>query len=168
MKSLSLDNWLKLDPGIAMTVRLDDAGHAHPATAADWLPLILEPGLSQDVPIEVRNLFEVAKATMAYGLLFSPLLALSSEQLFRVCEAAVLHMARRAGASSNHVNFQTNLSFLVRTGVIKKGENHKWNSIRKARNFASHPQDQMVVNPAIAISILSNVVERVNSLFSAA
>jgi len=168
MKPLTLDNWLLLDPAIAITVRLDEAGRPHPATAADWLPTILRHKLSEEVPAEIHDMFEVAKGAMAYGLLFLPLFALGTEQLFRVCEAAARHRASTAGAPGTHRKFQSNLAFLSRKGIIVKGDQGKWHSIRKARDFASHPEQQMIMNPAIAIEILGSATEWVNELFRGA
>lgn len=168
MKSLNLENWLQFDPAIAMTVRLDAEGYPHPTTAADWLPPILDHTLLEHVPVEVRDLFETAKAAMLYGLLFTPLLALATEQLFRVCEAAAFHRASLAGAPEPHSKFRTNLTFLTRQGIINKGDQAKWQGIRNARDFASHPRLQMTVNPAIAIEILTHATEWVNHLFRVA
>ncbi len=168
MKTLSLNNWLELDEAIALTSRLNGDGHAKPATAEDWLPLILEVGISQSAPDEVRDLFEVARAAMAYGLLYVPLQALSVEQLFRVVEAAILHRSRMVGARPNQVKYQRNVNFLIQEGIIPETDRQKWDSFRKARDEASHPKQQMTVNPAIAIHILRAVAERINSLFDGA
>jgi len=168
MKTLTLDNWLLLDPAIAISVRLDEECQPHPATASDWLPAILRYELADHVPAEVRDLFNVAKGAMAYGLLFLPLFALATEQLFRVCEAAVRHRAKLAGATGATRKFQSNLWFLTSKGIIPKDEQDKWESIRRARDFASHPEQQMVANPAIAIQILSSVSDWLNRLYRGA
>lgn len=65
-KQLTPENWLNSDDtrsGIAVfradgsTVRIADQ---------DWASRFLEEGLSVVVPLEIRNLFEVARGTLCY------------------------------------------------------------------------------------------------------
>jgi len=168
MNSPTLDNWLQLDPAIAITVRLDAEGRSHPTTATDWLRPILDNKLSENVHDAVRDLFETAKGAMLYGILFTPLFALATEELFRVCEAAAFHRASLAGAPKHHSKFQTNLAYLTGKGILTKDDRAIWESFREARDFGSHLRQQMAVYPAIAIHILSHVTDWVNRLFSGA
>lgn len=167
-KSPSLDNWLQLDPAIAITVRLDAEGRPHPATAADWFPPILNNKLSDKVPGPVRELYDTARGAMLFGLLFTPLFALATEELFRVCEAAVFHRANLAGAGKSTSKFRSNLAFLSREGILTREDQEMWESFRRARDFGSHLREQMAVNPAIAVQILEHVTEWINRLFSGA
>lgn len=166
MKTLTVDNWLELDAAIALTTKTTINGRVEQATADDWLPLVLEPQLSSSSPQEVIDLFTVARAAMAYGLLFLPLQALSVEQLFRVVEAAVYHRAHLAGAPRNQRGYSKNINWLISNKIIPETERARWLSLKEARNYASHPKEQQTVNPATAIHILRSIVESINSLFS--
>lgn len=168
MKTLTLDNWLELDEAIAITEKVTTNGRIERATASDWLPLILEPQLISSAPQEVYDLFAVARAAMAYGLLFSPLQALSIEQLFRVVEAAVFHRTKIAGAIPPHQGYLRNINWLISNNIISDTDRERWSSLKDARDFASHPREQQTVNPATAIHILRSVVESINSLFGGA
>ncbi|TAL03302.1 MAG: hypothetical protein EPO08_04480 [Rhodospirillaceae bacterium] len=81
-KHVTPANWLNGDPawtGFAMTTEA-------------WLNGLTDVSLKLSVPLSVRRLFEVARGTMAYSLMFYPLMTVGAEQLFRVVETAVAEM----------------------------------------------------------------------------
>jgi len=91
MKTITKDNWLDVDSIIASGVfarfSMTDAS-VQPLTASDWVERFLSPKLSTNVPGDVRELFEVARSAMLYGVFFYPLFTLGLEQVFRLMEAA--------------------------------------------------------------------------------
>ena len=165
MKTLSSDNWLELDPAISMTVRLDAQGLPQPTRPDDWLPPILEPHLSDNVPTEVRDRFESARAAMIYGLFFLPLFSLAVEELFRVAEAAVYHRCALEAAPKPHTNFQSNITFLSRKGIITDKEETSWRRTKESRDFASHMHQRETFSAASAIEVLGRIAGRINDLF---
>src|ERR1035437_5846580 len=78
-KRLSLENWLTVDPV------WDAFDKSEPS---EWVRDLLKVNLDPVVPLAIQKLFETARGTLVYGLMFYPLLTIGTEQLFRVLEAA--------------------------------------------------------------------------------
>ena len=79
-KKLTLDNWLQPEKIPTYWVRVSqEDGKAEPMTSEDWLSLILEPQLTENVPKDLLYLFEVVRGALAYGCLFYPLFTLGLE-----------------------------------------------------------------------------------------
>ncbi len=97
-KNLSPDNWRKLDCTGSHIVRVKSDGTSEGLNEDDWASRFLGYELSQKVPEDIRNLFEVAQGVLCYGCYFYPLYTLGSEQLFRVQEAALLSKCAQMGA----------------------------------------------------------------------
>ena len=165
-KKLSLENWLQPDEASTIFASISSDGQVKPITEDEWLRRILEPSLAEVVPLEIRRLFEVARSAMAYGYFFYPLYTLAAEQLFRVVETAISYKCQSMGAPTKNTNtFQEKINWLISQGVIPKSEEVRWQAIRGLRNMASHPQTQIIRPPSNAISVLRDVVEKVNLLF---
>ena len=94
IKQLSVRNWLEPDAAVKFFVGASADGCTHELVGADWLEEVLDPKVEQQVPQEIRELFEVARGAMAYAYFFYPLYTLALEQLLRVADAAVLHRCR--------------------------------------------------------------------------
>ena len=84
-KRLTSDNWLKVDPAWARVVM--SASRSDPSEA--WVQDLVQSELAVSVPLNIRNLFEIARETLVYSLMFYPLVTLGTEQTFRVFETAV-------------------------------------------------------------------------------
>ena len=127
-KRLTPETWLEPDP-------TNGAFGGFPP-AEEILGHILEPKLSEKVPNEIRQLFEVARGAMCYGYVFYPLWTLATEQLFRVVEAAT--------SESGRIN---------------------WHAVRFLRNEASHPEQQTLVPAAMALPVVQGTARALNQLF---
>lgn len=69
-KKLSTENWLVPDSTVQLWERLDPDGNFHSISGEEWLSDILQPQIDDTVPLEVKELFEVARGAMAYGYFF--------------------------------------------------------------------------------------------------
>src|SRR5262249_39654732 len=87
IKKIKIYNWI----GPKDIARLFVDMNGISMSGHDWANHILKPALSGNVPIDVKELFEVARGAMLYGYFFYPLYALADEQLSRVAEAAITH-----------------------------------------------------------------------------
>lgn len=83
-KKLSRENWRVADPVWGLFY--------HPEAVADPLdPLVadfLAVHLDCNVPLQIAQMFEVARGALVYGVMFYPLMTLGSEQICRVADAA--------------------------------------------------------------------------------
>jgi hypothetical protein len=132
--------------------------------AEDILEHIFEPQLSERVPKEIRQLFEVARGAMCYGYVFYPLWTLAAEQLFRVVEAAASLRCRELGAPRKVRTFEDKINFLnaqPSAGTVEIN----WHAVRFLRNEASHPKQQTLVPAAMALPLVQGTARALNQLF---
>jgi hypothetical protein len=159
-KRLGLENWLTSDPAWQ--------AFAHPPfvdPAAAWVRDVLKHDLAPPVPLAIRKLFEVARGTLLYGFMFYPLLALGTEQIFRVLEAAVISKCAALNAPAKAENYSSCLTWLADSGEIDRDQYERWAAFRQMRNIASHPRDQNIFDPNIALQMLRHGVAAVHELF---
>lgn len=166
IKRLAAENWLQPNLPEWLFVKLCRAtGEVSPMTGEEWITLFLGPTLINDVPIEIRKMFEVARGALAYGFFFYPLYTFGSEQLFRIGEAAVTQKCRQIGTPRRADTFKKKLEHLRTNGFISEAEFNECDAIRRLRNEASHPQDQSIITPAQTALTLERISQKVNSLF---
>lgn len=163
VKEITPANWLEIDEVVKQFVRVSAEGIV-PMTCEDWLQPILKPRLIETVPEEVQKLFEVARGAMVYAYFFYPLYGLAVEQLHRVVEAAVTHKCEQLGAPRMRT-FANRIDWLKKNEVISSSEYDELDRLRVARNIASHPTDQTILTPGIAIHVLEGIAETIKDLF---
>ena len=160
-KRLTLDNWLTVDPtwaGVVMSSSLPDPSEA-------WVFDLVQSELSPAVPINIGRLFEIARGTLVYSLMFYPLLTLGTEQMFRVFEAALSTKCVDLGAPAKVKTFAEKIEWLTKSGAIVAHEQDRWTAIRHLRNEASHPKDENIFPPNEALHVVDAAIELRNPLF---
>ncbi|MGI8483866.1 MAG: DUF4145 domain-containing protein [Thermomicrobiales bacterium] len=168
-KTLTVENMQQSDPVLSIFVRLSaQDGSIRKLAADEWAREILVVELSEQVPREVRRLFAVARGALVYGYFFYPLYTLGAEQLFRVAEAAVGHKCQDLGVSATKLKsltFQKQLEYLVKQGTISTTDERRWDALRHLRNLSSHPEDQTILPPGVAIGELRRIAADLDGLF---
>jgi Domain of unknown function (DUF4145) len=162
-KRLTLENWLRVDPawsGVVMSCSRSDPSEA-------WVHDLIQTELDPAVPLPIRKLFEIARGTLVYSLMFYPLLTLGTEQMFRVFDAAVSAKCKEMKAPSKVRRFAEKIKWLGERAVISPEQQSRWNAIRHLRNEASHPADQSILPPGEALNVIDIAVELINPLFAA-
>ena len=162
-KRLALENWLMVDPawsGVVMSGSRPDPSEA-------WVYDLVQTELAPAVPLSICKLFEMARGTLVYSLTFYPLLALGTEQMFRVFDAAVSAKCKAMPAPSKLKHFADKIKWLGERAVISPEQQIHWNAIRHLRNLASHPTDQSILPHGEALNVLDIAVELITSLFLA-
>lgn len=61
--------------------------------------------------------------------------------------------------------FENKIDWLAEAGIIAAEQKLRWNSIRQLRNDSSHPREQNIYSPGIALQVLNATVELINALF---
>ena len=100
-KKLTKENWLQADKLKSYFVRYSEEGDLKQITGEDRLEDIYQSDLIDEVSVEIRRLFEVARGAIAYGYYFYPLYTLGAEQLFRVMESAVNYKCKTIGCPAS-------------------------------------------------------------------
>lgn len=168
-KRLTSDNWLEPDAVLSIFVRLSlQDGSTRTLSSDEWAQKFLDVELSEAVPLEVRRLFAVARGALVYGYYFYPLYTLGTEQLFRLAETAVGRKSRDIGLSSTKLkklNFKGRVTQLIESGVIHPSAQLRWDALWDLRNLTSHPEDQTILPPGVAVGELRRIAADIEGLF---
>jgi hypothetical protein len=159
---MTVENWLTMDPawhGVVISL-------SRPDQSEGWVDDLTRTELNAAVPLPIRNLFETARGTLVYSLMFYPLLTLGAEQLFRVLEASASLKCKELAASTRVGTFEKKIEWLGEKGAITAEQQLRWNAVRHMRNEASHPKDQSIYSLGMVLPILDATVELINPLFS--
>ena len=165
-KELSTENWLSPDSTMQIFGTLAADGTTHDISGEEWLREILQPQIHNDVPLEIKKLFEVARGMMAYGYYFYPIYAVGIGQLFRVVESAVSLKCKMMKAPSDIRTFEKKIAWLTQKGVIPQSKSLHWKGTRGLRNLSSHPEMQSLYMPTEALRFIESTANDINSLFS--
>lgn len=166
-KRLDLTNWLQPDPAASQWVLVSRAdGSTRQINGDDYLHRVFARDLSSQIPIDVRRLFEVARATLAYGYLFYPLFTLATEQLFRVVEAGVRLRCDIAQTPAKVRTYEKRIEWLAAQHIVSEAARERLHNLRHLRNESSHPERQSIYPPGLAISFLETVAETLEELFN--
>jgi hypothetical protein len=96
VKHLTVQNWLNPDEtGRAFGEVNFATGERRAGSGDGWAEQFLAVELRNEVPVEIREMWEVARGLALYGWFYYPLYAIAEHQLRRVADAAVLHRYRR-------------------------------------------------------------------------
>ena len=166
IKKLTEANWLEPDKATAIWARMTMGLAPHSVAAANYLDMLSEPELSQNVPREVKRLFETARGATAYGWFFYPLFALAAEQCYRVIETAVSEKCLQMDGPPRRTPLKRKVDWLIAKGVIPKEKKSVWNALRELRNTVSHPEYQCIYDPGQSVGTLHTCADNINSLFT--
>jgi hypothetical protein len=168
IKRLTLANWTEPDPANQNFARYSPfLQEGVPMDSGDWARLFLAFELEDHVPVEIRDLFEVARGAVLYGWFFYPMYQLGQEQLFRVSEAAARRCSKLLGDDEARPSFFKSIDFLVKEGAIAADDRRRWEAARELRNSSSHPERASVMPPGAIASMIDTTATDINDLFRA-
>ncbi len=127
---------------------------SRPDPSEVWVFDIVRSDLDPEVPLNIRRLFEIARGTLVYSLMFYPLLTLGTEQMFRVFEVSVTAKCKTLNVPAKVKTFADKINWLGEHAVIDRQDVTRWTAIRHLRNEASHPSDQSILPPNEALHIV--------------
>jgi hypothetical protein len=160
---LSVDTWLHGNPAWSGTI----VSMSLPNQSDGWVHDLCQVRLSERVPDPLQRLFEVARGSYAYSLMFYPLLTLGAEQLLRVVEGAIASEFKDKGGPGNRRTFEKRIDWLASERMISSDLQQRLHAVRGLRNLASHPSDQSIFNLSMALSILQITADILNEIFEA-
>lgn len=164
-RKLTATNWREHDGTADHIVRVRADGSSIPMTEDDWAAAFLKSELSNDVPEDVRNLFEVAQGVLCYGCHFYPLYTFGSEQFYRVMEAALHHKCVQLEAPNKINTFAKRIEWLKEKSILSTDRFSQWDAARRLRNMTSHADRQSLYDPIMAVSNVRLTAELINELF---
>lgn len=164
MKRLSLENWREPDAASLLFCGVFD-GNIRSMDGDDWAILFMDITLSPTVPSEVERLFETAKGALCYGWFFYSLFAFGMEQVMRVAETSVKVKCIEIGIYVEKESFFARIQKLVAAGVIPDSEETQWHMIREMRNQGSHPDEQTILPPGPASTLVRGIANQISGLF---
>ena len=148
IKKLTLDNWLTGETVMSAFVSLSlRDGSKVPITADQWAERFLRLQLSEQVPVEIADRFDIARGAAVYGNFFYPLFTQALLGLLIVTEAAVSTKCDDLSAPRRVKTFEQKLTWLRDLEEISQEEYEKWQFIRKLRNLSVHSKDQNILLP---------------------
>jgi hypothetical protein len=171
MKILTKNNWQEMDPTCDNFLFLDhDTGNSGPLFPDQWVDTMFATQLHEVVPDDIKELFEVARATMLYGYFYYPLFNLGLEQFHRVAEAALskIYQTQNGPETTRNGRFPTlffKISWLKENGHMSDEDFKEWDWVREARNIGSHLVALKLYPPIPATMALEETANRINRLF---
>jgi Domain of unknown function (DUF4145) len=135
-----------------------------PNQSDGWIHDPCQLRLSERGPDPLQRLFEVARGSYAYSLIFYP----GAEQLLRVVEGAIAYEFNDKGGPGNRRTFEKRIDWLASERMISSGLQKKLHAVRRLQNLASHPSEQSIFNLATALSILQITAEILDEILKAA
>ncbi len=164
-KAITQGNFAQPDPRILYFVRDPEV----------WLSRCRYSVVSPQVPENVATLLRIAQGIMSYGWFYYPLLTIAAEQCSRCLEAAARERCKSVSIVVENVDKKGNvrpvafgnlLTALKNRALLTDEEANRWDIGRDLRNFAAHPDDQMIFTPGQALGQLDTTVELINGLFA--
>jgi len=160
------DNWNKPDERTLTVFEITKMEDEVGATQEEMIEEILKPKLDKSVPIEVREVFEVARTVLVYGYYFYPFYTLGEEQLTRVLECAAYKKCEEINAPPGAMgNFHRHICHLSKQGIIEEDDKERWKACKDLRNEYSHLKRQNLIMPLQAIGTIKTATELINSLY---
>ena len=120
IKLITVENWLEVDYVSAKLIGDNVGVQKRQIEASDlYIESIVQYNLTENVPIEIRRIFEVAKGAMAYGYFFYPLFAVGFEHICKVAEATIRIKCKMVDAPPEvGKNFMNGIEWLVKYKYI--------------------------------------------------
>ena len=166
IKEITIQNWLAPDIASAKLINNNAGAKQLTVTVSDlYIQAVVAIRLSSMVPLEVRRAFEVAKGAMVYGYFFYPLFTIGLEHLYKVAEIAVKVKCAAIDSNRRVDKLTKGIRLLVSSKVFDAATEKRWCALKNLRNNASHPADQTIVTPAMAIRMLEPLAEDLEKIF---
>lgn len=166
-KRLTRDNWREEESHIQIVSITSASGIQTTPSADDIAAEIAAPELSDRVPRNIKELFEVAQGAMCYGSLFYPMFTLGNEQMWRVMEAALMTRAEELGAPSTaRKSFSAALNWFNKTSAMPAERIDRWKAAKDLRNMSSHAKRQSLFDATMAMRAVDLAQEFIDELYA--
>lgn len=151
LKKVNRDNYYEPDEICKLLRNVEiETGQISTVTEVDFINAIKDVKLHYSIPLDIRNMFEVAKALFSYGFLYYQFCTLALEQALKSLEALISQKYTLAGGpettKNGHVpGLKFKIDFLYSKGIIRNILKEKVDVFRHLRNQSFHPTYQQVI-----------------------
>lgn len=143
---LSVEKHLKIDERMAVwsPFGLNLTGRTYPPH--QFMEMCFSYHLSDQIPAEVRAMYERGKATMSYGIYHYPIITVACDYLYRMMEAALHHYLKlyHPEPMNKRATFFRMLEVCEDEGYIHADMLPRWQATRQLRNMVSHKMEETV------------------------
>ena len=168
-KSINKDNFLQPDalPGEVAIVQ----GHVRAMIVEDLLEYVREFKLTDRVPPDVAELFEVATGACVYGFLYRPLLTMGYHYALLAVEAALFATYEEHGGMDKKATMGITLAYLKKESLLPllpspvDGFPAAYDLVKRMRdNVFAHPRFATMLGVG-GFSIFELCVDLINALY---
>lgn len=142
-------------------VKIKD-GKTQPITLDDLNASVSSINLIQNVPREVKEVFEISKRLFIFGYFYYRFFTVSQHYAFLALESALKNKYKQL-FSCNEQSLKKVIDDLTEKGVILKKEKALYDAGRYLRNTLSHLVSPPVLTPSVGI--LERVAEQINKIY---
>jgi len=164
---LSVENHLRIDERMAVwsPYGLNLTGRIHPPH--QFMEMCFSYHLSDQIPAEVRAMYERGKATMSYGIYHYPIITVACDYLYRMMEAAIHHYLKLYHSTplNKRMTFSKMLEICENQGYIGADMIPRWQATRQLRNMTSHKVEESIRWPNDGLSSLNTTKELLETLY---
>lgn len=164
---LTVENHLQIDSRMAVwsPYGLNLTGRIHPPH--QFMEMCFSYHLSDQVPPEVRVMYERGKATMSYGIYHYPIITVACDYLYRMMEAAIHHFLKlhHYEPLNKRATFSKMLEICESQGYINPDMLPRWQATRQLRNAVSHKVEESIRWPNDGLSSLNTTKELLEALY---
>lgn len=152
---------LKKDPTFDSFVKIVN-GKVMPITLDDLQQHITNIRLTQNVPKDVKEIFEISRKLYLFGYFYYRFFTVSQHYAFLALESALRNKHQEL-LNKDERGLKKVIDVLTQRGIIPKKEKFLYDAGRQLRNTLSHLTQTKVFMPSA--SILSTVAEQINKIY---
>jgi len=143
-------------------------GKKEPITLEDLRDGVKNIQLSQNVPDEVKEIFEISKRLFIFGYFYYRFFTVSQHYAFLALESALRNKYKELFNVSDkkleEINLKNIIDKLAKRGIIAEDKKSLYDAGRDLRNALSHLTQRKVLTPDAVI--LERTAEMINKLFT--
>jgi len=151
VKEINRDNYYRPDETCSLmeTTDFNSARIIRPAEE-DFVQAVSVIRLNNDLPLHIRNMFEIAKALFAYGYLYFPFCSLAVEQALKSLEAVITYKYEAIGGpiinrKGWNPALKEKIEYLYAMGIVSYKQKKVLHDCRHLRNVSFHPKNLQIL-----------------------
>lgn len=148
---VSLNNYFEPDEICKLMENIDFVtGTVTRTTEKDFIRAVGDIELHSNIPLYIKNIFEIAKALFAYGYLYYPFCTVAVEQALKSLEAIISEKYEVSGGArvkskGSYPVLRDKINYLYAKGLVSEQQREILHDFRHLRNLTFHPKYQQIL-----------------------